>query len=36
MTGVVIGVGDFRFKPESPAMELGIVPIDIPRIGLRK
>jgi len=27
---------DFRFKPTSPALELGIVPIDISRIGLRK
>jgi len=27
--------GDFRFKPESPAIKLGIVPIDMSRIGLR-
>jgi hypothetical protein len=28
--------GDFRFKPGSPAMALGIAPIDISRIGLQK
>ena len=28
--------GDFRFKPNSPASKLGIVPIDISQIGLRK
>jgi len=28
--------GDFRFKPGSPAIEMGIVPIDISKIGLRK
>ena len=27
--------GDFRFKPDSPAIELGIKPIDISKIGLR-
>ena len=27
--------GDFRFKPESPALKMGIVPIDISKIGLR-
>ncbi|PAY18894.1 peptidase [Rhodopirellula sp. SM50] len=27
--------GDFRFKPGSPALEMGIVPIDLSRIGLR-
>lgn len=28
--------GDFRFKPDSPALELGIIPIDVSKIGLRK
>jgi hypothetical protein len=28
--------GDFRFKPESPALKMGIVPIDISEIGLCK
>jgi parallel beta-helix repeat protein len=28
--------GDFRFKPESPALKMGIVPIDLSEIGLRK
>ena len=28
--------GDFRFKPGSPALELGIKPIDISRAGLRQ
>jgi hypothetical protein len=28
--------GDFRFKPESPALKMGIVPIDVSEIGLRK
>lgn len=28
--------GDFRFKPESPALKMGIEPIDINKIGLRK
>ncbi len=28
--------GDFRFKPGSPALEMGIVPIDLSKIGLRK
>jgi hypothetical protein len=28
--------GDFRFKPDSPALKMGIVPIDISKIGLRK
>jgi len=27
--------GDFRFKPNSPALKLGIVPIDVSKIGLR-
>jgi len=27
--------GDFRFKPNSPAPKLGIVPIDLSKIGLR-
>lgn len=27
--------GDFRFKPDSPALKMGIVPIDISKIGLR-
>ncbi|MCK0157306.1 right-handed parallel beta-helix repeat-containing protein [Cellulophaga sp. F20128] len=27
--------GDFRFKTESPALKLGIVPIDVSKIGLR-
>ncbi|QDV84702.1 right-handed parallel beta-helix repeat-containing protein [Stieleria magnilauensis] len=27
--------GDFRFKPGSPALEMGIVPIDLSLIGLR-
>lgn len=26
--------GDFRFKPNSPALKMGIVPIDLSRIGL--
>ncbi|ANW96096.1 peptidase [Wenyingzhuangia fucanilytica] len=28
--------GDFRFKPGSPALEMGIVPIDVSKIGLVK
>lgn len=28
--------GDFRFQPNSPAVELGIVPIDVSKIGLLK
>lgn len=28
--------GDFRFGPSSPALELGIVPIDLAKIGLRE
>ncbi len=28
--------GDFRFKPGSPALEMGIVPIDLSQIGLRQ
>ena len=28
--------GDFRFKPDSPAHKLGIVPIDITEIGPRR
>ena len=27
--------GDFRLKPESPALKLGFVPIDLSEIGLR-
>jgi parallel beta-helix repeat protein len=27
--------GDFRFKPGSPALEMGIVPFDLSKIGLR-
>jgi len=27
--------GDFRFKPNSPALKMGIVPIDLSKIGLR-
>ncbi len=28
--------GDFRLRPDSPALKLGFVPIDVSRIGLRK
>ena len=28
--------GDFRFQPGSPALKMGIVPIDLSKIGLRK
>ncbi len=28
--------GDFRFKPHSPALDMGIVPIDISKAGLQK
>ncbi|EMI57468.1 hypothetical protein RSSM_01078 [Rhodopirellula sallentina SM41] len=28
--------GDFRFRPDSPAWELGIVPMDVSKIGLRR
>lgn len=28
--------GDFRFKPDSPALKMGIVPINLSEIGLRK
>ena len=28
--------GDFRFKPKSPALKMGIEPIDLAEIGLRK
>ena len=28
--------GDFRFKPDSPALKMGIVPIDFSKIGLRE
>lgn len=28
--------GDFRFKPDSPALKMGIVPIDLSKIGLLK
>jgi hypothetical protein len=27
--------GDFRFKPDSPALKMGILPIDLSQIGLR-
>jgi hypothetical protein len=27
--------GDFRFRPDSPALKMGMVPIDITKIGLR-
>ncbi|MHC4737228.1 MAG: hypothetical protein ACYTDW_22725 [Planctomycetota bacterium] len=27
--------GDFRFKPDSPALKLGIVPFDMSKVGLR-
>ena len=27
--------GDFRFKPNSPALKVGILPIDRSKIGLR-
>jgi hypothetical protein len=27
--------GDFRFQPNSPALKMGIVPIDLSEIGLR-
>ena len=27
--------GDFSFKPGSPALKLGIVPIDFAKVGLR-
>ena len=27
--------GDFRLKPDSPALKLGIVPIDLSKVGLR-
>jgi len=28
--------GDFRFKPDSPALKLGIVPFDMSKVGLRE
>ncbi|CAH8283528.1 parallel beta-helix repeat protein [Mariniflexile fucanivorans] len=28
--------GDFSFKPDSPALKMGIVPIDVSKIGLRR
>jgi len=28
--------GDFRFKPNSPALKLGIVPFDMSKVGLQK
>ncbi len=28
--------GDFRFMSGSPALETGIVPIDLSQVGLRK
>lgn len=28
--------GDFRLKPGSPALEMGIVPIDLSKVGLRR
>ena len=27
--------GDFRFKPDSPALKLGFVPLDLSKVGLR-
>lgn len=27
--------GDFRFQPDSPALKMGIIPIDLSKIGLR-
>jgi hypothetical protein len=27
--------GDFRLKPESPALKLGFIPIDVSKIGLQ-
>ena len=33
---VAIEKGDFRFKPDSPALKMGIKPIDVSKIGLRK
>ena len=27
--------GDFRFKPNSPALKLGIAPLDLSKVGLR-
>ncbi|MGB5558836.1 MAG: hypothetical protein WBN04_12595, partial [Paracoccaceae bacterium] len=27
--------GDFRFKPGSPALEMGIAPFDVSKVGLR-
>ncbi|MDA9335780.1 right-handed parallel beta-helix repeat-containing protein [Flavobacteriaceae bacterium] len=27
--------GDFRFRPDSPAIKMGIIPIDVSKIGLR-
>ena len=32
---VDLGNGDFRLLPESPALKLGFVPIDMSKIGLR-
>jgi hypothetical protein len=28
--------GDFRLKPNSPALKLGFIPIDVSQVGLRK
>ena len=28
--------GDYRLRPESPALKLGFVPIPVERIGIRK
>ncbi len=28
--------GDFRFRPESPALKMGIIPIDLSKVGLRR
>ena len=28
--------GDFRLRPDSPALKLGFVPIDLSKIGLRQ
>jgi hypothetical protein len=28
--------GDFRLRPDSPALRMGIVPIDLLKVGLRR
>jgi len=28
--------GDFRLRPDSPALKLGLVPIDLSNVGLRR